>query len=134
MTKDALLDKIMYFVERDELNVKGRQREKIYKKCFLMNKMYEFKFTLMDIGSVFNQHHSSVIHNIKTHNDMMHFNYEHYDQHINEYMEEFKNIFYTEPIRNLAKDVMQCDSILHLRQIKKWILAKKYNKYQTFVE
>jgi hypothetical protein len=134
MKQGELLDMVMYFVERDELNQKGRQREKIYKKCFLMSKLHEFKITLSEIGRLFNQKHSSVIHNVKTHKDMMKWNTAHYESYIYEYMEEFKDVNYIEPQRNLVKDIMECENIFQLRKIKKAIWEKKYGDDATLIE
>jgi hypothetical protein len=134
MTQGDILDKVMYFVERDKLNEKGRQREIIYKKCFLMNKLHEFKFSLSEIGRLFNQHHASAIHNINTHNDMMKWNTAHYESYIYELIDEFKNINYIEPQRNLAQDIMNCENIYQLRKIKKAIWEKKYGDDATFLK
>ena len=134
MTQEEILDMVMYYVERDDLHLKCRQRETIYKKCFLMSKLREYKFSLSEIGRLFNQHHASVIHNIRTHKDLSQWNTEHYETIISEYIEAFKNTEYQEPIKNIYKDIMECENVFQLRRIKRWILEKKYGEDVTYLE
>ena len=134
MTQEEMLDMVMFYVERDDLNRKGRQRETIYKKCFLMHKLREYQYSLSEIGRLFNQHHASVIHNISTHKDLSRWNTEHYETIISEYVEAFRNTEYKEPIRNIYKDIMECENIFQLRRVKRWVLEKKYGDDATYLE
>jgi hypothetical protein len=133
MTQQEILDKVLFYVERDKLNQKGRQQEKIYKKCFLMNKLREHKYTLYFIGDVFNQHHASIIHNIKTHKDLTKWNTEHYETIVGELIEAFENTDYQEPTRILVDDILECQNVYQLNRVKRWIVENKY-KTDTAIE
>jgi hypothetical protein len=133
MTQQEILDMVLFYVERDELNKKGRQQEKIYKKCFLMNKLREHKYTFSFIGNIFNQHHASTIHNIKTHIDLTKWNTEHYETIIGEYLEAFQNTDYEEPTRILVDDILECQNVYQLNRVKRWITENKY-KTDTAIE
>jgi hypothetical protein len=133
MTQQEILDMVLFYVERDQLNQKGRQQEKIYKKCFLMNKLREHKYTLYFIGDVFNQHHASIIHNIKTHKDLKKWNTEHYETIVGELMEAFENTDYIEPTRILVDDILECQNVYQLNRVKRWITENKY-KTDTDIE
>ena len=131
MKTEEVLQLVMYYVERDQLNQKGRQQEKIYKKCFLMDKLREHKYKFSFIGNVFNQHHASIIHNIKTHKDLTKWNTEHYETIISEYLEAFQNTDYVEETRVLVDDILECENVYQLKRVKRWITENKYNSYAT---
>jgi len=133
MTQQEILDMVLFYVERDELNQKGRQQEKIYKKCFLMNKLREHQYTLYFIGNIFNQHHASIIHNIKTHKDLTKWNTEHYETIVGELIEAFENTDYKEPTRILVDDILECQNVYQLNRVKRWITENKY-KTDTAIE
>lgn len=132
-TRSEILDLVRFYVERDNLNKKNRKREIIYKKCFLQHKLREHKFTYAIIGELFNQHHASIIHNVKTHKDMIKFNADFYEPMVSEYIEAFKNTEYIEPVRNLLDDIKDCYNIPQLNRIKRWIAEKKYDTNTTIL-
>ena len=129
---DNLLDKITYLIERDELNKRNRNRDVIYKKCFLMHRLRKEPLTFDEIGAFFNQHHSSVIHNINTHKDMMKFNKEDYEKVIREYELFLGNAEWVVQPRDIIRDVLDCTNIYKLNRIKKWIEQGRYENVKAY--
>jgi hypothetical protein len=128
--KNDLIEKVTYLIERDELNKRNRNRDIIYKKCYLMHRLRKEPLTFSEIGAFFNQHHASVIHNIQTHKDMMKYNKDQYTKVIREY-EVFlhKAAFVLEP-RDIFNDVMDCTNQYKLNRVKKWIEQGRYINLQ----
>ena len=127
--KDNLMDKVTYLIERDGLNKRNRHREIIYKKCYLMHRLRKEQLTLGEIGSYFNQHHASVLHNIETHKNMNKYNKHEYTTIIREYQVFLKNTeYYVEP-RDLISDVMDSTNLYKLQRVKRWIKEGRYNNF-----
>jgi hypothetical protein len=135
--KENLIDKVTYLIERDELNKRNRNRDIIYKKCYLMHRLRKEPLTFSEIGAFFNQHHASVIHNVQTHKDMMKFNRETYLKVVREYqMFLQKAAFVLEP-RDIFEDVMDCTNHYKLQRVKRWIAEGRYKNLEedaTYLE
>lgn len=128
------LNKVSELVEKDGLNKRNRRRQIIYKKCYLQHKLRESGMTFKEIGKLFNQHHASVIHNIRTHEDLSTYYNAVYSNEISEYVSELTGIKIELPKRNLVKDVLNASSMYHLHLIKKRIKENKYDIDATFLE
>ena len=128
--KNDLIERVTYLIERDELNKPNRQKHNIYKKCFLMNQLRKEELTFNEIGSYFNQHHASVIHNIQTHKNLMQCNKEEYLDVIREYMVFLIDSKHIQEPRNIYDDVMQCTSLYKLLRVKRWVQEGRYNNLQ----
>ena len=127
---ENLLDKVMYLIERDELNKRNRNRDIIYRKCFLMYKLRQSPLTFNEIGAFFNQHHTSVIHNVRTHKDMMKFNREEYEKVIREYVDFLGQTTFIMKPRDIFSDVLECTNLYKLGRLKKWIKQGRYYNLQ----
>ena len=125
--KNDLIERVTYLIERDELNKRCRKKQHIYKKCFLMNQLRKEELTFNEIGSYFNQHHASVIHNINTHKNLLEYNKDEYLDVIREYMVFLIDSKYIHKPRNIIDDVNNCTSLYKLLRVKRWIAEGRYN-------
>ena len=125
--KNDLIERVTYLIERDELNKRCRKKQHIYKKCFLMNQLRKEELTYNEIGSYFNQHHASVIHNINTHKNLLEYNKDEYLDVIREYMVFLIDSKYIHKPRNIIDDVNNCTSLYKLLRVKRWIAEGRYN-------
>lgn len=99
--KDCMLDKIKEWIERDGLDGPSQRIDLVYKRNYLFSILRE-NMTLQQIGSLFNRHHSVVIHGLKQHEKMMSETYEYngmeikgnlaYLSVIKEYRKEYDNL------------------------------------------
>lgn len=128
--KNDLIERITYLIERDELNKRCRKKHHIYKKCFLMNQLRKEELTFNEIGSYFNQHHASVIHNIQTHKNLLEYNKDEYLDVIREYMVFLIDSKYIHKPRNIIDDVNNCTSLYKLLRVKRWIAEGRYKNLQ----
>jgi len=125
--KNDLIERVTYLIERDELNKRNRQKHNIYKKCFLMNQLRKEELTYNEIGSLFNQHHASVIHNIQTHKNLLEYNKDEYMDVVREYQVFLVDSKYILQPRNIIDDVNSCTSLYKLLRVKRWIAEGRYN-------
>lgn len=96
-----MLDKIKEWIERDGLDGPSQRVDLVYKRNYLFSILRE-NMTLQQIGSLFNRHHSVVIHGLKQHEKMMSETYEYngmeikgnlaYLSVIKEYRKEYDNL------------------------------------------
>ena len=128
--KNNLIEKVTYLIERDELNKRCRRKEIIYKKCYLMSRLREEQLTFEEIGSYFNQHHASVIHNVQTHKDLTKFRNQDYKNTITEYKVFLVDTKYVVNPRNILDDVKACTSLYKLQRVKRWIDEGRYEYLQ----
>lgn len=126
--KNDLIERVTYLIERDELNKRNRRKQHIYKKCFLMAQLRKEELTFNEIGSYFNQHHASVIHNIQTHKNLMQYNKDEYLDVVREYQVFLVDSKYILQPRNIIDDVNNCTSLYKLLRVKRWIAEGRYNK------
>jgi hypothetical protein len=128
--ENNLIERITYLIERDELNKRCRKKQHIYKKCFLMNQLRKEELTYNEIGSYFNQHHASVIHNINTHKNLLEYNKDEYLDVIREYMVFLIDSKYIHKPRNIIDDVNNCTSLYKLLRVKRWIAEGRYKSLE----
>jgi len=96
-----MLDKIKEWIERDGLDGPSQRVDLVYKRNYLFSILRE-NMTLQQIGSLFNRHHSVVIHGLKQHEKMISETYEYngmeikgnlaYLSVIKEYRKEYDNL------------------------------------------
>jgi hypothetical protein len=92
-----------------------------------MAQLRKEELTFNEIGSYFNQHHASVIHNIQTHKNLMQYNKDEYLDVVREYQVFLVNSKYILQPRNIIDDVNNCTSLYKLLRVKRWIAEGRYN-------
>ena len=90
--------------------------------------------TYKDIGEMFNMNHASVIHSVKTHDNLAKYYSAVYSAEISEYVAELTGVKVELPKRDLIKDIEKANSLYALNRVKKWIKEKKYEHYATLLE
>ncbi len=106
---------IIQYIEEHNLTARHRYRQFTYKRFYLYNLLREEGLTLYEIAAMFNRDHASVIHGLKTHNDLISIKDKIYLEYIEELMLIFEN--YNED-HDLVDDIMNCFCLKQLRKIK----------------
>ena len=106
---------IIQYIEDNNLKARHRYRHYTYKRFYLYNLLREEGLTLYEIAAMFNRDHASVIHGLKTHNDLISIKDKIYLDYIEELMLIFEN--YNED-HDLVDDIMNCFCLKQLRKIK----------------
>ena len=106
---------IIQYIEDNNLKAKHRYRHYTYKRFYLYNLLREEGLTLYEIAAMFNRDHASVIHGLKTHNDLISIKDKIYLDYIEELMLIFEN--YNQG-HVLVDDIMNCFCLKQLRKIK----------------
>lgn len=127
---DEMIEKALYFVERDNLNAKTRKREVVYKRHFIMYFLRSKGFTFAQVGAVFNTDHSRAIYGFKCHVAMMEINDKVYKAQINEYSKELQHFEYKIKMRDLFIDVEKCKNLESLKRIKRWMDEGRYEDFR----
>jgi hypothetical protein len=131
---NEFINKVQYLIEKDGLSKPNRKRELIYRKCYLQHKLREAGMTYKDIGSMFNMNHASVIHSVKTHDNLAKYYNAVYSAEISEYIAELDGVKPELPKRDLIKDLEKANSLYALNRLKRWVKEKKYNHYGIIEE
>lgn len=118
---------IIQYIEDNNLKAKHRYRHYTYKRFYLYNLLREEGLTLYEIAAMFNRDHASVIHGLKTHNDLISIKDKIYLDYIEELMLIFEN--YNQG-HVLVDDIMNCFCLKQLRKIKFRI---KNNLYKELI-
>ena len=106
---------IIQYIEDNNLKAKHRYRHYTYKRFYLYNLLREEGLTLYEIAAMFNRDHASVIHGLKTHNDLISIKDKIYLDYIEDLMLIFEN--YNQG-HVLVDDIMNCFCLKQLRKIK----------------
>ena len=130
----TFLETANFLIEKDKLNEKNRKRHIIYKKVYLQAKLRDYGMTYQAIGDLFNQHHCSILHNVKTHANLDEYYRDSYHTDIHEYIVLLKDFKIEPPKRNLLKDIQNANSLYALANIKRWLLEDKYKIDATLLE
>jgi hypothetical protein len=78
--------------------------------------------------------HASVIHSVKTHDNLAKYYNAVYSAEISEYIAELDGVKPELPKRDLIKDLEKENSLYALNRLKRWIKEKKYNHYGIIEE
>jgi len=106
---------IIQYIEEHNLKTKHRYREYSYKRFYLYNLLRNEGFTLYEIARLFKRDHASIIHGIKTHNDLISVKDRIYMEIVEELMLIFEN---HKEEHSLIDDVINCFSLQQLKKIK----------------
>jgi hypothetical protein len=106
---------IIQYIEEHNLTARHRYRHYTYKRFYLYNLLREEGLTLYEIARLFKRDHASVIHGIKTHNDLISVKDRIYMEIVEELMLIFEN---HKEEHSLIDDVINCFSLQQLKKIK----------------
>jgi hypothetical protein len=106
---------IIQYIEDNDLKARHRYRHYTYKRFYLYNLLREEGLTLYEIARLFKRDHASIIHGIKTHNDLISVKDRIYMEIVEELMLIFEN---HKEEHSLIDDVINCFSLQQLKKIK----------------
>jgi len=66
-----MIELIKEIIEQDGLANKNRKREIVHKRIYLFNRLRKDGYTLKRIGSLFNMNHATILHGLKTYQNLM---------------------------------------------------------------
>jgi hypothetical protein len=135
----TLLNEIEILIKEEELDKPCRNREKLFRRYFVIWFLRENKIPIMKIGRMISKHHSTVLHAIEQHHLMM--RPKTGDENYKKITEDLRHRFMDKYFINednegdLMQDVMMASSYYDLTIIKKRIEKGYYNmeKTSTFV-
>lgn len=121
-------------VEAYDLKNKRRDRGLIYKRYFLYNELRTSGFSLSQIGEIFGKHHASIIHGIKTHENLTGYGDEDYKHETYQLKEQLSGSVLIFPEQKNARkadlktDIIESKSIRDFKRIRRRVKLGVYEK------
>lgn len=130
-----VIEKVRFFIERDELTTNSRKQEIVYKRAYLMHVLRCQKMPFKTIGSYFNKDHATVMYQCSMVKRYLHeIQDETYINLIREYLESFEAEKYKLEKHELISEILKCTNTYELKLIKERIKEKKYYVDATFLQ
>ena len=120
----GLIEKAIELIERDNLRSKARTNEVVAKRQYLYYRLRKNGMILRAIAELFNKHHATIIHGIKTYNNRVDTRDKIMFLHLKEYKELLENL--EEEHYNLRKDVLSAVTQQDLKRIQKRVELNLY--------
>ena len=118
-----MIELIKQIIEQDGLAEKNRKREIIHKKIFLFTALRKESFTLKRIGALFNMDHTSVLHGLKTFQNLSDVN----DKQLRIDTDYYKLLLSLElPELDLRNEIKEARNLVDLRKIQSRIKNNFY--------
>ena len=118
-----MIELIKQIIEQDGLAKKNRKREIVHRRIYLFNKLRKDGYTLKRIGSLFNMNHTTILHGLKTYNNLT----DVHDKQLPTDTEYYELLLSMEkPEVNLYKEIKQAKNLKDLRVIQSRLLNKFY--------
>ena len=121
-----MIELIKQIIEQDGLAEKNRKREIIHKKIYLFTALRKEGFTLKRIGTLFNMDHTSVLHGLKTFQNLSDVN----DKQIRidtDYYKLLLSLERPETVEyNLQKEIKEAKNLTDLKNIQSRIKNNFY--------
>jgi hypothetical protein len=135
----SLLTEIKILIQEEELDKPCRNREKLFRRYFVIWFLRENKIPIVKIGRMVNKHHATVLHALEQHELMM--KPKTGDENYKKITEDLRHRFLDRYFMNednegdILQDVMMANSYYDLMIIKKRVSNGYYNmeKTSTFV-
>ena len=112
---EDLIKNVEYFIQKDGLKRKSRERKYIHKRIFFYYTLRNAGLTYQRIGDMFNRHHATVLHGIKTYKNLKKTKDPLLFLDIAEYDGKFK---YYKKTYDLKTDILKATTIRDLQIIK----------------
>ena len=118
-----MIELIKEIIEQDGLAKKNRKREIVHRRIYLFRKLREDGHTLKGIGNLFNMNHATILHGLKTYQDLSDVN----DKLFLHDIEYYKLLLSLElPELDLRKEIKEAKNLKDLRKIQLRIKNKFY--------
>ena len=110
-----MIELIKQIIEQDGLAQKNRKREIVHRRIYLFRKLREDGHTLKGIGNLFNMNHATILHGLKTYQDLTDIN----DKLFLHDIEYYKLLLSLErPELDLRKEITEARNLVDLRKIQ----------------
>ena len=110
-----MIELIKQIIEQDGLAQKNRKREIVHRRIYLFRKLREDGYTLKRIGGMFNMNHATILHGLKTYQDLTDIN----DKLFKHDIEYYKLLLSLErPELDLRKEIVESKNLVDLRKIQ----------------
>ena len=121
-----MIELIKEIIEQDGLANKNRKREIVHRRIYLFNQLRKDGYTLKRIGGMFNMNHATILHGLKTYQDLTDVN----DNQLRidtEYYKLLLNLQVPETVKyNLLSEVKEAKNLTDLRLIQSGIKNNIY--------
>ena len=118
-----MIELIKQIIEQDGLGIKNRKREIVHRRIYLFNQLRKDGYTLKRIGGLFNMNHATILHGLKTYQDLTDVN----DKLFLHDIEYYKLLLSLErPELDLRKEIKEAKNLKDLRKIQLRIKNKFY--------
>ena len=118
-----MIELIKQIIEQDGLANKNRKREIVHRRIYLFNKLRKDGYTLKGIGSLFNMNHATILHGLKTYQNLTDVN----DKVFKHDIEYYKLLLSLErPELDLRKEIKEARNLVDLRKIQSRIKNNFY--------
>ena len=110
-----MIELIKQIIEQDGLGNKNRKREIVHRRIYLFNQLRKDGYTLKRIGGLFNMNHATILHGLKTFQDLSDIN----DKVFQHDIEYYKLLLSLEsPELDLRKEITEAKNLIDLRKIQ----------------
>ena len=110
-----MIELIKQIIEQDGLGNKNRKREIVYRKIYLFRKLREDGHTLKGIGKLFNMNHATILHGLRTYQNLTDVN----DKCFKQDTEYYRLLLSLEhPELDLRKEIKEAKNLKDLRKIQ----------------
>ena len=118
-----MIELIKQIIEQDGLAQKNRKREIVHRRIYLFRKLREDGYTLKRIGGMFNMNHATILHGLKTYQDLTDIN----DKVFKHDIEYYKLLLSLErPELDLRNEIKEAKNLTDLRLIQSRIKNNLY--------
>ena len=121
-----MIELIKQIIEQDGLGIKNRKREIVHRRIYLFNQLRKDGYTLKIIGGLFNMNHATILHGLKTYQDLTDINDKVFKQDT-EYYKLLLNLQAPETVEyNLRSEIKEAKNLTDLRLIQSRIKNNIY--------
>jgi hypothetical protein len=118
-----MIELIKEIIEQDGLNIKNRKREIVHKRIYLFNTLRKNGYTLKRIGSLFNMNHATILHGLRTYENLTDVN----DKELKSDTEYYKLLLSLDrPQVDLRNEIKEAKNLSDLRKVQQRIKNNFY--------
>jgi hypothetical protein len=123
----SLMEKIEHKVQEDDLLRKCRKREKVFKRMFIYNMMFNHDIQVTQIGRFFNRNHASIINALKVYENLKSTKDQELIAVLFEYMKYFEQYDIKKMQYSIRKDLRNATTFRDIGIMRKRLESNLYN-------
>ena len=124
---ESLMEKIQHKVHEDDLLRKCRKREKVFKRMFIYNMMFNHDIQVTQIGRFFNRNHASIINALKVYENLKSTKDQELIAVLFEYMKYFEQYDIKKMQYSIRKDLRNATTFRDIGIMRKRLDSNLYN-------